>query len=565
MEGTTLVAASELWRRWGPESVLHGPTFSISKLLTGRILDSSSTSDILYTDLCLQDLSGQFRQACADIRIAFSPDKTVILKTAEAAAFTAATLLLLERLTHPTPWKTISLAPLAALDHRLSRSGAYQALAPALRTLLRYRLPTFANLSRSAFLGYALAQAFSGNLNVLIDSVAAAVGGTPFHGIIASRNVFETLAFIVLPPFYVSDACLERQSTLKTVHTDQLGRPDAHLQTFEVRCNQATRKIYVHVLSLPHPEQCEIRYIQAAELTETRPRQCLSAHLDLFANTCQSNHPLVDVGHHFNPQVDWIDPTDRVSPADSLYSQFLDLGFHTAPDAIAVLNADQELLAITPFTWGGRAGINFGQKVFAHRQLAPSEYNAFCLKGALWAPALTQGLTDQALVRDIEDNLPLWKDLLSAPIVSEFVAGDPTTHRLLMVSPEGMDVITGEAGYERLHSLAQSQGLPELRQRLTLIRPGAIVRAGEVPQGRTDNDNLNGKSAINWLVLKDRKIQAFIIGTQTARFDYEQELKVVREVLQRASLEYDYLVDCDEHTAGKLRVPRGAFYRDATL
>ncbi len=564
LEGASLLGTSELWRRWGPDLVYDGPNFPITPLLTGYIQDSGATSDILYTHLRLQNLAGLFQQPCPDISVAFAPDKTVILKAAEALGFAAVTLLLLERWTNTAPWKTIAPAPLASLDQRLDRLGAHLALEPKLAGLLRYRLPTRTNVSRAIFLGAALTHAFSGSLNVLIDRLAAYVGGTPFHGLIASRNVFETLAFIVLPPFYVYQTRVERKSALKTVHADRAGRPDAYLQTFEIRCNEEARRIYVHVLSLPHPETCQSKYLQAAELVQEQSRQCLSANLSLFTNSYASRYPLVNLGHHYNPQVDWIDPGDRVLPTDSLYSHFLDLGAHTVPDAILLLNADQELLAATPLIWGGHAGISFGQMVYATRRLLPSEYNAFSLKGALWTPSLTQGLSDEALTIDIEERLPLWKDLLSAPIVSEFVAGDATTNRLLMFSPEGIDVITGKAGYDHLHSLAQSRAYADLRRQVTLVRPGAIVREGEVPQGRTDDANLNGKSAINWVVLKDRRIHAFVIGTQTARFDYAQELKVVREVLQQAGVEYDYLVDCDEHTAGNLRIPQGAFFRDVT-
>jgi len=94
----------------------------------------------------------------------------------------------------------------------------------------------------------------------------------------------------------------------------------------------------------------------------------------------------------------------------------------------------------------------------------------------------------------------------------------------------------------------------ELRS-LTLLRGGPVVRPGEMPIGRLDDTNINDKSAINWMLLADGHIQGFVIGLQTARFDYGTELPPVTEIIEQVGLHWDYLVDCDEHTAGQMLLP----------
>lgn len=557
--GAVLWPLAEGWRAYGPAEVERSARFPITNLMSGELVDASTSSEIFYENLRLHTLAGGDEHACADVPVSFLPDKTLVLKAAEGAALAAVVLLILERLTNPAPVQVLG-GPL--LDRLFWGGARAEKVREALKKALTYRDVRLENVGWAALAGLAFARAFGGSLNVWLDRLAAVIGGSPFHGVIASRNVFETLAYIVSPPFYVQAAEVGAASAVKPVRVAPAGPADAYLRTYEVNCQPQGSRIYVHTLQVAQPERGRVKYLHASGMPGAAGRQTLSANLDTLLEASGVHERLMMVGHHYAPEVDWVERGEKAGPWAGPLSEVASLAVHTTPDGLGVTNADGRLLGFTPLIWAGGVGSNFGQRVEAHRRLRPSEYNGLCLKGAQWVPALTLGWDTATLARDVVEQPQLWKDLLCEPIIEEFAAHDPATSRLLMIDGDRLEVVDGPAGYDHLMQLAgralRDETAGQALRELTLIRPGSIVENSEVPQGRANINNPNGKSAINWVVVKGGQIQGFVIGLQTARFEYALELTLVRQMLRSSGMEYDYLIDCDEHTAGQLKVPWSA-------
>ncbi|GAB4527251.1 MAG: hypothetical protein Fur0018_12810 [Anaerolineales bacterium] len=549
---TALLGLAALWAKAGPEATLTSEIFAITDLLEGQMVDSSATSDILYRNLRLHTLDERHVWPLADLHIAFLPDKTLMLRAAEALSVGALLFLLLERYTNTALLREPRLQAIQNLDAFLrQRWPAYRPLAPRLMRALASRPPLPQNVLLAAVGGASAAAAFGGLANIGIDALAARIGGTPIHGAIASRTVFESLAFIVLQDTYVAQARLTRYSAVKELYRSAEGRLEAALHTFEVEANPGAHKMYVHAVRVLHPQDCRPCYVHAADQTK---EQGIAARLDLLTPDKGETHPL---GHHYDPAVDWVAPQD----ADSLWarwrSAFLGMAVHNTPDGIGVCARDGRVLAFTPLAWASPSASNFGARVLCRRHLLPSEYNAFALKGAVWTPSLTAPWGDEALRRDLLDRLPLWRDLWCGETAIEFRPGDAATRRVLHITTEKIEVWPCEQAFERLISLAQRGDGPAMRElrTLNLLRGGPVVRPAEIPIGRLDDTNINDKSAINWMALDGGRIQGFVIGLQTARFDYDVEIPLVTEILQQAGIRWEYLVDCDEHTAGQMLLP----------
>lgn len=549
---TALLGAAAYWARHGPEISLTSEIFPITDLLDGQMVDSSASSDIIYRRLRLHTLDESHTWPLDALHIAFLPDKTLMLRVAEALTVGMLLFVVLERRTNPAPLRAPRLQAIRNLDAFLrQRWPGYRPLAPWLARVLASRPPQMQNVTWAAAGGLSAALAFGGAVNIGIDALAARIGGTPIHGAIASRTVFESLAFVALQDTYVERTRILRRAKPKEIYRSAQGRLEAALHTFELEAEPGARRMYVHAVQVVHPQKCRVCYAHAAEWGEA---QGIATRLDLMLPDEGPRHAL---GHHFDPLVDWITPDDPTPRGARWRSAFLNLAVHNTPDGIGVRAPDGRVLAFTPLAWASPAASNFGQRVMARRRLLPSEYNAFALKGAIWTPALCAPWDDDALRRDLLDRLPLWHDLWCGETAIEFRPADETTRRVLHITAERVNVLPCEQAFERLISLAQrgdAAAMRELRS-LTLLRGGPVVRPGEMPIGRLDDTNINDKSAINWMLLADGHIQGFVIGLQTARFDYDTELPLVTEIIEQVGLRWDYLVDCDEHTAGQILLP----------
>ena len=548
-----LLGLAALWAKAGPEVSLVSQTFAITDLLEGEMVDSSASSDILYRNLRLHTLDERYAWSLSDLRIAFVPDKTLMLRLAEALAVGALLFLLLERYTNSAPLREPRLQAARNLDAFLQqRWPLYRPFAPRLQRALASRPPRPQNVALAAAGGVSAAVAFGGMANIAIDALAARIGGTPVHGAIASRTVFESLAFVALQDTYIEQVRLLRRSPLKELYRGTGGRLEAGLYTFEVEATPLPRKMHVHAVRLLHPQDCRQCYVHAA--SRSTKAQAIAARLDLLVPQREGMHA---VGHHYDPAVDWVAPQDEDSRKARRWSAFLNLAVHNTPDGIGVCAPDGQVLAFTPLAWASRAASNFGERVICRRRLLPSEYNAFALKGAVWTPALTDPWSDADLRHDLLERLPLWRDLWCGETSIEFRPADATTRRVLHITPRKIEVWPCEQALEELVSLARRGDGPAMRalRSITLLRGGPVVRPGEMPVGRLDDTNINDKSAINWIALAEGRIQGFLIGLQTARFDYETELPLVGQILEEAGIRWEYLVDCDEHTAGQLLLP----------
>lgn len=558
--GALLLALSEAWRRGAPEIALESETFAINGLLRGRLRNGSRSSDLFFFDLVQHTLDDAHQWQIADISIAFTPDKTLILKTAEGIAFATLIFLALERLNNPAPMQQLRPEALRGLDAHLQSWAAYRQIRPGLLKALEYRPPKSEHILWGAVGGAAAANAFSGIANIAIDQSAATIGGTPIHGAIASRNIFESLAFVALPPFFVEQVTIGRRAHPKIVY-GPAAAPYAVLHTFEAVANAGAQTFAVHVLHLPQPEKCSVRYVHAAATSPSPNFPALAANLHLMAET-QPNQtvPLRAIGHHSDPAVDWIDRRDPDSITARWRANFLSLGVHNTPDGIGVSAPDGQLLAFAPLSWAGGAASNFGAQVLARRALLPSEYNTFAMKGAIWTRAITKQVPQKALIADLLDRRPLWHDLWTGATSIEYNPPDATTQRTLQIYDDRVQVLTSEEAENLLEQIAlratasSTQDAEKLRG-ITLIRSGVIVFPGEIPNSRIDDENINDKSAIHWMVVKDGHIQAFVIGLQTARFEYALEIPFVSRLLEEVGIAWDFLMDCDEHTAGQLLLP----------
>ncbi|GAB4406630.1 MAG: hypothetical protein OHK0052_27870 [Anaerolineales bacterium] len=558
--GALLLALSEVWRRNGADIALESEDFTITGVLRGRLRNSSRSSDLFFHSLVQHTLDDAHQWQMADIPLAFTPDKTLILKTAEGIAFATLIFLALERLNNPAPMQRLRPEVLRGLDAHLQSWAAYRQIRPGLLKALEYRPPKSKNMLWGALGGAAAANAFSGIANIAIDKSAAAIGGTPIHGAIASRNIFESLAFVALPPFFVEQVSLGRRAQPKLVY-GSAAAPYAVLHTFEAVANSGAQTFAVHVLHLPQPEKCSVRYVHAAATSPSPNTPALAANLHLMAET-QPNQavPLRAIGHHTDPAVDWLDRRDPDSLTARWRANFLALGVHNTPDGIGVSAPDGQLLAFAPLSWAGGAASNFGAQVLARRALLPSEYNAFAMKGAVWTPALTARLPQKALINDLIERRPLWRDLWTGATSIEYNPPNATTQRALQIYDDRVEVLASEEAENLLAQIAlratagSTQDAENLRA-VTLIRSGVIVFPGEIPISRVDDENINDKSAIHWMVVKDGRIQAFVIGLQTARFEYALEIPFVSRLLEEVGIAWDFLIDCDEHTAGQLLLP----------
>jgi len=551
--GALLLGLSELARRAMPEVRLVSPQFDITALLRGQLVDSNASSDILYRSLRMHTLDEARTWEIAPIPIVFLPDKTLLLKAAEGLALGVLGFLALERLTNRAPLREPQLQAVRILDAYLKqRVRAYRSVSPALARLLAYRPPRPRNIALAASGGAGAAHALGNTFNIGIDLLAARIGGTPIHGAIASRTVFESLAFIALQDTFVSQARIVQRARPKVVSRDARGRVEAWLHTFQIEANGGHTAFFVHVLQVAQPEASTPCYVHASSLPAPAGEQTISATLE--AMHPQQDGKTYNLGHHFDPAVDWLTRGDALPAGARLRGRFLALGVHNTPDGVGVRAPSGRVLAFTPLSWASPAASNFGQRVNSRRRLAPSEYNVFCLKGALWTPALHARHSARETQRDLLEHRPLWEDLWTGPTAIEYTPPDDTTRRALHILPDRIEVLPAQEAADMLLGLAQ-HGDTASASRLTLLRGGPIVRPGEIPAGRVDDPNINDKSAINWMVLRGGKIQGFVTGLQTMRFEYAVEIPLVRALLEQVGMDWEYLVDCDEHTAGRLQLP----------